>query len=222
MRYFFKNGDLTFMSRLGEVKNFANCSKACNKKKLVAFQLHDFYNFADELNQTNFLYQNQTNTNDVAQEFTFRETVNRLNEDFELCTDVRFDFERRKWTDGPYRALELVHNLWDNKANIWPLQPYQPEFVMVNYQLSKTNQGPTIAPQSISIASADGKNSCYYKCHNRTEIRQGFFNDAFKDCEKSNSTFQTYLNQVNLSFISLYYICYIRFLITFRTMSRSS
>ena len=163
MKYFIENGDLSFVSRFGRVGNFADCGKFCREEHLYAFELQDFYNFAEQLNKTNFLYRNQTNATDELA--TARRPGTRSDEDLELCTNVRYDFERTKWTDC--NALEKsgfilkwenkFHQLWANWPNIWPLQPYQPEFVVINYRVSKRDEIRRISMQWFSISSSKDK-----------------------------------------------------------------
>ena len=49
---------LSCFSRIGAVESMAECENHCRTKSRFAFELNDFYNFADRLNQSNFLYQN--------------------------------------------------------------------------------------------------------------------------------------------------------------------
>ena len=51
-----ENGEiLSCFLKIGEIENFTECENRCKSKNLFAFQLDDFYNFADRLNQSNFL-----------------------------------------------------------------------------------------------------------------------------------------------------------------------
>ena len=69
-------------------------------------------------------------------------------ETIDFCTDVQYDFEKRTWTDND--ALdssefaqhweEKFSQLWQNKKYSWPKQPYQPEFVAINYRVTKENE----------------------------------------------------------------------------------
>ena len=45
------------LSNIGEVEDMASCENRCRSKNLQEFELNDFYNFADRLNQSNFLIQ---------------------------------------------------------------------------------------------------------------------------------------------------------------------
>ena len=56
MNFFIENENLiTVMSRFGKVPNYTACDKACGAKHFRPFLLRDFFNFADQLNKTNFL-----------------------------------------------------------------------------------------------------------------------------------------------------------------------
>ena len=51
-----ENGEIfSCFLRIGEVESTTDCEKSCQAKNLISFQLDDFYNFADRLNQSNFL-----------------------------------------------------------------------------------------------------------------------------------------------------------------------
>ena len=86
--------------------------------------------------------------------------------------------------------------LLDNSQKIWPKQPYQPEYVTVNYKVTKRNSTLSVTCESISLTSARDMLEYYYKCVNGLNIKKGLYYDALKDCEKSNSSIQTYLNEV--------------------------
>ena len=57
----------------------------------------------------------------------------------DLCTNVDFDFERRKWTDGKSLENDDFIKKWENKfdslwydlSGVYPPQPYQPEYVLI-------------------------------------------------------------------------------------------
>lgn len=128
-----------------------------------------------------------------------------VQEKFEFCTDVKFDFERRKWTDE--RALEgsdfvqkwenKFEQLWQNNKVLWPRQPYQPDIVVLNYPVfQKKNQQLTITLESFGLLQAERTDKFFYKCLNHNDIKLEIYQEALKDCEKSNSSLQTYLNQV--------------------------
>ena len=52
------NGNIfSCLSNIAEVENMASCENRCRSKNLQEFELNDFYNFADRLNQSNFLIQ---------------------------------------------------------------------------------------------------------------------------------------------------------------------
>ena len=212
MIYFIGNGiKVTIGSRFGRVKNYSECNQRCNANHLSPFQLQDFYNYADSLNQTNFLfYQNVTNSTEDEANTTYgtyqAKTENNLQESEKLCTDVQYDFERRKWSDG--KALESTEfilkwekefqQLWDNNKDVWPPQPYQPEFVVLNYQVLRINDKLTISIDSYGLSPAERTDEPFdhfYKCLYREDIQLGDYRDALEDCEQSNSSLQTYLNQ---------------------------
>ena len=85
----------------------------------------------------------------------------------------------------------------DNSPNIWPKQPYQPEYVAINYKVTKRNSFVSVTCESISLISVGDMIEYYYKCINGVNIKKGLYHDAFKDCEKSNSSIETYLNEVS-------------------------
>ena len=54
-----ENGEiLSCFLRIGGVESMTDCENRCRMKNRFAFELNDFYNFADRLNQSNFLYTN--------------------------------------------------------------------------------------------------------------------------------------------------------------------
>ena len=125
MNYYIENENLlTSMLRYGEVENFSACKKVCNAKNMHPFQMRDFYNFADQLNQTNFLFhKNQTTENQThitADLRTVRIPIFQTDENFELCTNVQYDFERRIWTDGSALDENDLKHDWENKfGQLW-------------------------------------------------------------------------------------------------------
>ena len=73
MKYYYIENriSVTRASRFGRVKTFTACNKTCNAINLKPFRLQDFYNFADRLNQTNFLFSiNQANSTEDQIEST--------------------------------------------------------------------------------------------------------------------------------------------------------
>ena len=51
--------------KIGKTESSVQCEKSCNAKKLKQFGLDDFYNFAEQLNESNYLMnldENFTNT----------------------------------------------------------------------------------------------------------------------------------------------------------------
>ena len=53
-----KNGELfSCFFKIGATQNMTVCENRCKSENLFAFDLNDFYNFADQLNQSNFLVQ---------------------------------------------------------------------------------------------------------------------------------------------------------------------
>ena len=139
---------ITIMSRFGKVPNYTACDKACSAKHLRPFLLRDFYNFADQLNKTNFLSrENQTITTELRDD-----SMKPITENIDFCTNVQYDFEKRTWTDNDalddsHLAHQFAHQweekfdqLWQNKKHSWPKQPYQPEFVAINYRVIKENE----------------------------------------------------------------------------------
>ena len=211
MRFYIENGiSVTSASRFGRVKSFADCNQKCDANHLYPFQLQDFYNFADSLNQTNFLlYKEATNSTGGQDSSTFEAKMREKRQQrdkIELCTDVQYDFGRRKWSDG--KALESIDfvlqwekkfkQLWDSSEVFWPPQPYQPELVVLNYEVLKNKGKLTISIDSYGLSPAERMDEPFYKCLDRDDIQIGIYDDALKDCEKSNSLFRTYLNQVGL------------------------
>ena len=116
------------MLRYGEVKNYSACKTACGGKNMNPFKMGDFHNFANQLNQTNFLFhKNQTSENQmqfVGDLRTVRTPMFQTDKNFELCTNVQYDFERRTWTDGEYHGKALrnknfIHD-WEKKfGQLW-------------------------------------------------------------------------------------------------------
>ena len=49
---------------------------------------------------------------------------------------------------------------------------------------------------SFSFMSAGNMDAYYYKCSDGVHIKKGVYHDALEDCAKSNSSIQTYLEQV--------------------------
>ena len=209
MRFYIENGiSVTSASRFGRVKSFADCNQTCDANHLYPFQLHDFYNFADSLNQTNFLlYKNATISTDGQVNPTYEAKMRekrQKRDKIELCTDVQYDFGRRKWSDG--KALESsdfilqwkkkFQQLWESYERFWPPEPYQPELVVLNYEVFKYKEKLTMSKESFGLSQAQQLDELFYKCLGRNDIREGIYNDALKDCENSNSSFQTYLNEV--------------------------
>ena len=92
--------------------------------------------------------------------------------------------------------------MWDNSVGVWPPQPYQPELVVLYYEVAKKNEKVTTSIYSFGLSQAQRNvmDEAFYKCCNRNYLREGFYDDAQKDCENSNSSFRTYLtfNQVGL------------------------
>ena len=112
------------MFRHGEVKNYSACKKECGAKHMHPFEMLDFYNFADQLTQTNFLFhKNQTTENQThitADLRTVRIPIFQTDENFELCTNVQYDFERRIWTDGSALDENDLKHDWENKfGQLW-------------------------------------------------------------------------------------------------------
>ena len=51
-----ENGEIfSCFFKIGAVENMTDCEDRCRSKNLFAFNLDDFYNFADRLNQSNYL-----------------------------------------------------------------------------------------------------------------------------------------------------------------------
>ena len=88
------------MSRYGNVANYTTCNNECRAKNLRPFQMQDFYNYDDPLNDTNFLDENYTEHfhSNITESLPKFGTISN-DEEFELCTNVQFDFENRIWTD---------------------------------------------------------------------------------------------------------------------------
>ena len=64
-----------------------------------------------------------------------------------LCTNVHFDFEKRKWTDGKLFFDNNFFKKWENKfdsvwnelENVLPKQPFQPEYISLGKNLTSQN-----------------------------------------------------------------------------------
>ena len=51
-----ENGEIfSCFLKIGAAENMTDCENRCRSKNLFAFDLNDFYNFADRLNQSNYL-----------------------------------------------------------------------------------------------------------------------------------------------------------------------
>ena len=51
-------GDVySLVSNYGDVEDMRECNNQCKSNNLFALELTDFYNYADPLNQTDFLFQ---------------------------------------------------------------------------------------------------------------------------------------------------------------------
>ena len=60
-----ENGEIfSCFLKIGAAENMTDCKNGCRSKNLFAFDLDDFYNFADRLNQSNFL--KSTNNNSIS------------------------------------------------------------------------------------------------------------------------------------------------------------
>ena len=56
-----ENGEIfSCFFKIGATQNMTECENRCRSKNLFAFDLNDFYNFADRLNQSNFLGQRKS------------------------------------------------------------------------------------------------------------------------------------------------------------------
>ena len=210
MRYYIENGiSITFGSRFGRVESYSECNKICNAKDLKPFKLQDFYNHANSLNQTNFLfYKNGRQANSTVG--ARNENQPQKRKKIYLCTDVQYDFGRRKWTDGSdLESSDFIQNwknkfqqLWDHHECDWPPQPYQPELVVLTYDIRRNNGKVTASTYWFGLSQAwrNVIDEGFYKCFNRNYLQHGLYDDAIKDCENSNSSFQTYLslNQVKM------------------------
>ena len=127
--------------------NSSSCTKTCSLNNWNQFRLNDFYNFADGLryflkrfNLTGF--DNQLNEPGLS-EWSILEYVGSKNKkfDFNICTNVYYNFEDKEWTDGEIGLInkEFVRK-WENKfRNLWYLskkdrfaiEPYQPDVVVL-------------------------------------------------------------------------------------------
>lgn len=88
--------------------------------------------------------------------------------------------------------------LKDNREEIWPKQPYQPEFGAINYRVEKSHNATlSLSFISFSFMSAGNMNAYYYKCSDGVYIKKGVYHDALEDCAKSHASIQTYLEQVS-------------------------
>ena len=207
MKYFLKNkNSLTWISQFGEMGNLSDCYNACHAKRMNPLHLEDFYNYADQIQLTEiFHYNNQSNTTQNTMK-SFTKTKKKTIRS-EICIDVKFDFKRRKWTDD--NALEQsdfipkwegkFKQFWDNKETTWPPQPYQPEFVILNYEFLKDKNihNITMTIKSITISPSKRFDQPYFKCLNRNDFQKGSYYDAFQNCKKLNSSIQTYFDQVS-------------------------
>ena len=56
-----ENGEIfSCFFKIGATQNMTECEDRCRSKNLFAFDLNDFYNFADRLNQSNFLVERKS------------------------------------------------------------------------------------------------------------------------------------------------------------------
>ena len=56
-----ENGEIfSCFFKIGATQNMTECENRCRSKNLFAFDLNDFYNFADRLNQSNFLVERKS------------------------------------------------------------------------------------------------------------------------------------------------------------------
>ena len=56
-----ENGEIfSCFLKIGAAENMTDCKNRCRSKSLFAFDLDDFYNFADRLNQSNWLVQRKS------------------------------------------------------------------------------------------------------------------------------------------------------------------
>ena len=120
MNFFVKNENfITTMSRYGNVANYTTCNNECRAKNLRPFQMQDFYNYDDHLNDTNFLDENYTEHfhSNITESLPKFGTISN-DEEFELCTNVQFDFENRIWTDES-ALFNSIHK-WEQKfGQLW-------------------------------------------------------------------------------------------------------
>ena len=106
------------MSRYGNVANYTTCNNACHAKNLHPFQMQDFYNYADHLNDTNFLFDNKTDHFDPGLQAENLPKRIPNAENFELCTNIQFDFEKRFWTDGS-ALFNVIHKWVEKFGELW-------------------------------------------------------------------------------------------------------
>ena len=114
-----------------------SCEKLCKKKNLKAFEVTDFYNFGERLNQSNFLREREVG---IYTQFSTRlhwcwwQTVTNSVFDliFVLVSHLGSKFQSLKLSDANAKKI-MNHNLWccflpnpNVVTNVFPLQhPYQ-------------------------------------------------------------------------------------------------
>ena len=125
------------------------------------FDLNEFEECNTMLNTTNNTHiEEQISSQDITVPLELAEPtdISGLN----ICTNLRFDYEKLKWTDNEFaedRNFMLKWNrrfggFWVNRENMFPTQPYQPGTNWKKVENSTNSQNRTlwsITPSTIFI-----------------------------------------------------------------------
>ena len=77
----------SFLSNHGIVMDVHECRNRCKSKNLFLFELPDFYNFAERLNETNFVIHTQMEAN-----ATVKSKLRKLHDHLKLHRDNKYQF----------------------------------------------------------------------------------------------------------------------------------
>ena len=123
-----ENGYLfSCFQNFGPLNNSFECKKKCNANYFTQIGLNDFYNFAERLNESNFLIRHGNKTEYPMYDkrickYPFRnckiliETARNISAfDANLCTQIKFDFPTRTWMDKTAFVTNDFEKKWSKK-----------------------------------------------------------------------------------------------------------
>ena len=174
------------------------CKNLCESKNLFRFELEDYYNYADRLNQSNFLRprEGKMNTkNDTLidkgelQDFgascgltpittsnvRFWKTYSEVGAaTTDLCTNIDFDFARREWTDEKSLEDSYFIKKWKSKfGSLWnSFGPgvYPPQPFQPEFVLIKLRlEARTVDVKHWSVDVGRKSFQLFYQCRNNQD-----------------------------------------------------